>query len=221
MKGFETNQTAKPIAKPRTTIEVLSGANSLSKSPPYNHNTTTNTSKSPVSRSNIQRPQSLDLRPINGARKLRDNELSYFGLNVTTSTQSHHDPSTIINNGINERRHQILLHGNRENSKTVRPVAEGKLISDKPDLLLNHSPPMQRIKTHNSLKEETMRSHRAVSVDSDGSGGTVPIYENIQPTMNRRQQQKNDRAAERQRDEENLRQLKDGANHINKVGLGY
>lgn len=180
-------------------------------------------SKSPVTRSINQRPQSLDLKPINGARKLRENELSYFGLNVATAnvTQSHNDASTVIGNGRPVRRHQIHHQGNHGNVTTVRSVAEGKLISDKPDLLLNHSPPtsMQKTKTSHvsSRDDEAIRRHRAVSVDSDGSGSTIPIYENIQPAVNRRQQQQYDRAADRQRDEQSLRELQESANDMKKV----
>lgn len=206
---------------PRSNREIHA-APIASNSPPRLVHTTVHPITSPSTRSNAKRPQSLDLKPINGARKLREHELSYFGLNVVTSNviQSHNDASTVVSSGNHFNRHQGNQGPHSARQHTVRHVAEGKLFSDKPDLLLNHSPPkpIQNGKALSSAtNDEARRRHRAVSVDSDGSGGAAPIYENVLPSIGKRQQQQNNRDVERQRDEQNLRELMDGANDIKKV----
>lgn len=207
MKNFEQQTTPKPIAKPRTTIDVIEEVTSPSKSPIRHHNSSLSATNSPVTRSINRRPQSLDLKPINGARKLRENELSYFGLNMATSniTQSHNDSSTVISSRSHSSPHQINH--------------QGKLISDKPDLLLNHSLPtsMPKMKPTLCSDNDKLHRHRAISVDSDGSGSSVPIYENIQPVMRSRHPVQYNRSADIKRDEQNLRELKAGADDMKKV----
>lgn len=112
-------------------------------------------------------------RPVNGARKLKEHELSYFGLNVqqTATTQQQ----------------QQLPNCKRD---------DGKLCSDKPDLLLNHTP-------KNASIVIAKPEHHQIKQD--------PIYENLKDSRYRKA------SNDRQRDEQNLKELNEAADEIKKV----
>lgn len=112
-------------------------------------------------------------KPANGARKLKEHELSYFGLNVTAASSSK------ISN---------------ETTKTSR--SDGKLTSDKPDLLINHSPNVER-----SPKLPMNRS-KVFNETND------PIYENVKTTGGY------DRKTDLERDEMILKELNEAADEV-------
>lgn len=116
-------------------------------------------------------------KPANGARKLKEHELSYFGLNVkaanTTKTSKENSPKN--------NRH------------------DGKLTSDKPDLLINHSPNVER-----SSKSTINKSK--ILTDTNN-----PIYENLKSMKGY------DRKLDLERDEMILKELNEAADEVKDV----
>lgn len=127
---------------------------------------------------NFTDPQILSknesFKPANGARKLKEHELSYFGLsNVTAATK--------ISN---------------ESPKNNRN--DGKLTSDKPDLLINHSPNVER---SSKLTKSTVKNKIVIETRN-------PIYENLKSMKGY------DRKLDLERDEMILKELNDAADEV-------
>ncbi|KAJ6646459.1 hypothetical protein Bhyg_01670 [Pseudolycoriella hygida] len=116
-------------------------------------------------------------KPANGARKLKEHELSYFGLNVTAASKISNE----------------LPKSNRN---------DGKLNSDKPDLLINHSPNVER--TPKSPKS-TINKSKILTDDTNN-----PIYENLKGY---------DRKLDLQRDEMILKELNEAADEVVKEAI--
>lgn len=201
-KEIEFNE--KPIAKPRTnnpirTITALA-TNHIQESSTLAE---TKEEKQPdsfrqrdpirknISSNNRERPlfNKIDIRPVNGARKLKEHELSYFGLNVESTTAA--------------TRRTVDEPLSSNNSKRN---LEGKLFSDKPDLLLNHAP----------LSHLMNSKPLAAKIEADKTIDTDigPIYENIKPNQY-------ERKFDLKKDEDNLRELNETADEINKVSILY
>lgn len=126
---------------------------------------------------NFTDPQILSknesFKPANGARKLKEHELSYFGLNVTAASKVSH-----------------------ESPKSNR--SDGKLTSDKPDLLINHSPNVER--SPKSTKS-TVKNRILIETKS-------PIYENVKAMKGY------DRKLDLERDEMILKELNEAADEV-------
>lgn len=198
VKEIEFNE--KPIAKPRTTNPIRTvTALATTHIQETSTSTVTNEAKHPDSfrqrdpirknnpNNNRDRPlfNKIDIRPVNGARKLKEHELSYFGLNVestSTSVRRTADEPLSINN--------------------CKRNLEGKLFSDKPDLLLNHAP-LTYVMNSKPLAAKTQAEK---TIDTD----IGPIYENIKPNQY-------ERKLDLKKDEDNLRELNETADEINKV----
>lgn len=115
-------------------------------------------------------------KPANGARKLKEHELSYFGLNVTAANNGSIKPSS--------------------NESPKRNRNDGKLTSDKPDLLLNHSPNVER-------SPKTTTSKSKVSIEPK-----LPIYENVETMKGY------DRKLDLERDEMILKEMNAEADEV-------
>lgn len=131
-----------------------------------------------------------EFKTVSGARKLKEHELSYFGLGANLSPTT----SRKLNN---------------ETITTLRCNMDGKLFSDKPDLLLNHTP----IPSHATSQQQQHQQHsskhytKKVLKKSEIIENVAPIYENISY----------DRTKDLKRDEQNLKELNETADEINKV----
>lgn len=198
VKEIEFNE--KPIAKPRITnpvrtvsalatthiqdtsasTEILQGKqlDSFRQRDPIRKNNPNNNRDKPLF-------NKIDIRPVNGARKLKEHELSYFGLNV--------ESTTAVRRTVDE---QLP-------SNNIKRNLEGKLFSDKPDLLLNHTP----LSNLMNSKPLSAKTEAGKTSDTDIS----PIYENIKPNQY-------ERKLDLKKDEDNLRELNETAAEINKVG---
>ncbi|XP_037050568.1 uncharacterized protein LOC119084610 isoform X1 [Bradysia coprophila] len=116
-------------------------------------------------------------KPANGARKLKEHELSYFGLNVTAG------------------------NNNKPSNESPKNRHDGKLTSDKPDLLINHSPNVER-----SPKSTIDKSK--ISTETNN-----PIYENVKAMKGY------DRKLDLKRDEMILKELNAEADEVAKDAL--
>lgn len=115
-------------------------------------------------------------KPANGARKLKEHELSYFGLNVKSAPKISTEKSTKTNRN------------------------DGKLLaSDKPDLLINHSPNVERSSKSTINKNKIMTDTNS------------PIYENM------KSRKVYDRKLDLERDEMILKELNEAADEIVKA----
>lgn len=199
VKEIEFNE--KPIAKPRTTNPIRT-VTALATTHIHESSTSTETieakpsdsfrQRDPIRKNNQNKNRDrplfnkIDIRPVNGARKLKEHELSYFGLNVESTTAA-------VRRTVDE---PLSTNISKRN-------LEGKLFSDKPDLLLNHTP-LNHISNSKSL---------AAKIEAENTIDTNigPIYENIKPNQY-------ERKLDLRKDEENLRELNETADEINKVG---
>lgn len=110
-------------------------------------------------------------KPANGARKLKEHELSYFGLNVAAPT-------------------------NKSSESPKNNRNDGKLTSDKPDLLINHSPNVER------SPKSTVSKSKIVNDTNN------PIYENLKSMKGY------DRKLDLKRDEMILKELNEAADEV-------
>lgn len=192
----EIDFNEKPIAKPRTTNPIRT-VSALATSHIQESSTFAETkeAKQPDSfrqrdpirknnpNNNRDRPlfSKIDIRPVSGARKLKEHELSYFGLNVESTTAA-------VRRTVDE---PFASNNSKRN-------LEGKLFSDKPDLLLNHTP------LNSKPLAAKIESEKTIDMDIG------PIYENINTTQY-------ERKFDLKKDEDNLRELNETADEINKV----
>lgn len=114
-------------------------------------------------------------KPANGARKLKEHELSYFGLNVKSAPKISTEKSSKINRN------------------------DGKLNSDKPDLLINHSPNVER------SPKSTINKNKIITDTNN------PIYENV------KSRKVYDRKLDLERDEMILKELNEAADEVVKA----
>lgn len=174
----------KPLPKPRLT--TLSDSESTIQNTSKSLSSVTSTTETrrepsrkyfPVNSNDKSVFQKNDFRPVNGARKLKEHELSYFGLRVSSnkSQQNEH--------------------------------IEGKLSSDKPDLLLNHSAIDEKPQSQKMYPKKVVKQN----LPRDTSTEAVPIYENLRTTISQ------NRKLDLERDERNLKELNEAADEIQKA----
>lgn len=134
------------------------------------------------------------LKVVPGARKLKEHELSYFGVNLEKPTMHSSSKSNIINTSLTKTSYNNINSTNKLNDS-----GKWQLSSDRPDLL-RHSPNVDKTNEYVNMNSNIVRQK---NVDAE------PVYENIKVTSN-----KYNRKLDLERDEVILDELAKAADQI-------
>lgn len=137
------------------------------------------------------------LKVVPGARKLKEHELSYFGVHLEKPTMHSSSKSNIINTSLTKTSYNNINSTNKLNDS-----GKWQLSSDRPDLL-RHSPNVDKTNEYVNLNSNVVRQ-RKVEQQID-----EPVYENIKVTSN-----KYNRKLDLERDEVILDELAKAADQI-------
>lgn len=134
------------------------------------------------------------LKVVPGARKLKEHELSYFGVNLEKPTMHSSSKNNIINTSLTKTSYNNIHSTNKLNDS-----GKWQLSSDRPDLL-RHSPNVDKTNEYVNLNSNVVRKKK---VDAE------PVYENIKVASN-----KYNRKLDLERDEVILDELAKAADQI-------
>lgn len=137
------------------------------------------------------------LKVVPGARKLKEHELSYFGVNLEKPTMHSSSKSNIINTSLTKTSYNNINSTNKLNES-----GKWQLSSDRPDLL-RHSPNVDKTNEYVNMNSNVVRQKKVDQQIDE------PVYENIKVISN-----KYNRKLDLERDEVILDELSKAADQI-------